>query len=238
MHTVGYLALSEIKENAKINYLEENGWKVFEIAAKESDIFEIQVDALVILEETMALTCSWLIELKKHFKSPVYVLATENDSDSKVTYLHLGAEACFPIDMGNEEFYLTLDRLVTSYYTDNSPQNDALLKQKNSVQAGVIQLVPSNLSVVIEGEKVIDLTKKEFQMMKILYDNSCRALSYEELNEKMWSTKLEKSDQNSRIANLIFHLRNKIEKKPNQPEFIKTVRSVGYVLNDRSASIK
>lgn len=238
MHTVGYLALSEIKENAKINYLEENGWKVFEIAAKESDIFEIQVDALVILEETMALTCSWLIELKKHFKSPVYVLATENDSDSKVTYLHLGAEACFPIDMGNEEFYLTLDRLVTSYYTDNSPQNDALMKQKNSVQAGVIQLVPSNLSVVIEGEKVIDLTKKEFQMMKILYDNSCRALSYEELNEKMWSTKLEKSDQNSRIANLIFHLRNKIEKKPNQPEFIKTVRSVGYVLNDRSASIK
>ncbi|ALS01358.1 hypothetical protein ATZ33_08255 [Enterococcus silesiacus] len=232
MHTIGYLALSEIKENTTINYLEENGWKVFEITVNEPDILEIQVDALVILEATMALTCSWLIELRKHFNGPIYLLSMENDSYSKVTYLHLGVEACFPADIDNEEFFLTLGNLLTSYQTNKLIQNSALLKKKDPVQTGVIQLIPSNLSVIIEGEKVIDLTKKEFQIMKILYDNSCRAISYEELSEKMWSTKLEKRDQNNRIANLIFHLRNKIEKSPDQPQFIKTVRSVGYVLND------
>ncbi|EHQ9041231.1 winged helix-turn-helix domain-containing protein, partial [Enterococcus faecalis] len=49
--------------------------------------------------------------------------------------------------------------------------------------------------------------------------------------KQVWSNESDGTVRNYKIANAIFHIRNKIEKNPKIPRFIKTVRSKGYMLS-------
>lgn len=82
-----------------------------------------------------------------------------------------------------------------------------------------------NQSILINGKEV-GLTRKEYQLFSILYENRNQCISYEKLNHSLWAESLE--SQKYLLANLIFHLR---EKMKNEGVIdIKNVRSKGYLL--------
>ena len=54
------------------------------------------------------------------------------------------------------------------------------------------------------------------------------AIKYEELYKNVWKDTA--NERKYRVANVIFHLRKKIEQDVNKPQYIKTIRSKGYML--------
>ncbi|OJG27407.1 hypothetical protein RU98_GL002496 [Enterococcus caccae] len=186
------------------------------------------LDAIVIFGETMSEICCCLMELKKHVEVPIYLLSVSDESRSNIVYLQLGVEACFPMKMEAEELYYTLSNLLTPYANKSSHFS---MNTSNSSQKKEIELIPRNLSVLIDGKKEISLTKKEYYALELLYNSPGQTISYDELKEKLWASESNSEDKNYRVANLMFHLRNKIETSKMNPRFIKTVRSKGYMLD-------
>ncbi|WP_086313719.1 hypothetical protein A5821_001252 [Enterococcus sp. 7F3_DIV0205] len=228
MFTIGFLTSEEPEKSVHMKYLTEKGWNVVPISNDELPTENIQTDAIIIQETNMPTTCHWLIELTKNTCSPIYLLSEEGDSHANIVYLQLGTKICFSSEIYPEELLLTLNNLLA----DSQPFNNAL-EQGYPINSASFVLLPNNLSVVIDGEREVPLTKKEFQTMEILYNNPGRAISYEEFKKKLWGNETDIEDKNYRIANTVFHLRSKIEQNTMKPRFIKTIRSKGYMFNDR-----
>ncbi|MGX7264220.1 winged helix-turn-helix domain-containing protein [Enterococcus crotali] len=228
MFELGYLIVKESGESRHLNFLSEKGWHLSDININEQIKDHKKIDAIIIFEETMPITCYWLMELKKYTDAPIFLLSKENESHSNIVYLQLGIKACFPIAMDPEELYFTLTNLL-SYEFD---QNNSLLANPDEVaQEETLELIPRNLSVSIPGKDEISLTKREYQVLELLYDSPGKTISYEEFSEKLFISRQDGNKKNYRVANLIFNLRNKIETSTTNPTFIKTVRSKGYMLN-------
>ncbi|MBC9810819.1 winged helix-turn-helix domain-containing protein [Carnobacterium maltaromaticum] len=77
----------------------------------------------------------------------------------------------------------------------------------------------------------MNLTKIEFQIMGVLCDNPDKTVCYADFMKQVWSNESDGTVRNYKIANAVFHIRNKIEKNRKFPRFIKTVRSKGYMLS-------
>ncbi|EOH92494.1 hypothetical protein UAW_03014 [Enterococcus haemoperoxidus ATCC BAA-382] len=231
MYTIGFFALETTKKSAHVEFLTEKGWDIVSLTEDQFSIDVNKFDALVIQEEAMPVTCRWLMEITRQVSElPIYLLSTNGGKYSNIVYLQLGVDACFPFEIDQEEFFYTLTNLLMSCDKTRKFVDEGHTTMYSLKSAG-LELVASNLSVVIDGEEEIILTRKEFQAMELLYNNPCRAIPYEEFKEKMWNPEQNEPEKNYRIANVVFHLRNKIEQNPMNPRFIKTVRSKGYMLD-------
>lgn len=231
MYTIGLLTAKVLNENSYANFLQEKHWTVTAVDMDKLSATENNWDAVVIEADSMPRTCTWLIELTQQINVPIYLLSTDDGTKSNVVYLQLGVEVCFSEQIGVEEFYLTLNNLLTSYYKNDHRFNQASSENNYSLKEAGLELVPENLSVIIDGNQEITLTRKEYQVMELLYNNPCKAISYEEFKEKMWAVEEDESLANYQIANVVFHLRSKIEQSTTNPRFIKTIRSKGYMLD-------
>lgn len=224
MNRIGFLSKNDLDDNLHMSFLKEKGWMIDEINVFDLEVLE-RVKIILIKEDTMAITCYWLMELVRKFKGPIYLL-TSGDSHSNIVYLRLGVKACFPYEVEGEELFLTLSNLIVSQSPDVYFE-----ASRNYPTSTELQLIHSNSSVLIDGSKEIMLTRKEFQLLDILYANPKKAITYDVFAEKLWGEHSRKIKGNYRIANVVFSLRNKIEKNIDEPKYIKTVRSKGYMLS-------
>lgn len=82
-----------------------------------------------------------------------------------------------------------------------------------------------------DGE-IIDLTALEFRLLSTLANHAGRVLSREQLLEQVWGYDFYGED---RVVDVhIGHLRQKLEVDPTNPQFVITVRGVGYKFQDDS----
>ncbi len=108
------------------------------------------------------------------------------------------------------------------------------MMQKESTQSILtvrdMRINLNNRSVTI-GQKEINLTAKEFDLLQLFVSNRGKVFSRENLLETIW-----KYDYLGDLRTVDVHirrLREKIEKNPAQPEFIFTKWGVGYYLTDK-----
>lgn len=80
-------------------------------------------------------------------------------------------------------------------------------------------------SVSVRGESV-ELTPREFDLLRVLVENVGRVVSARELLRQAWDMEYEEAKDN--LKPYIHYLRKKIEKDPAAPQWIVTVRGVGY----------
>jgi len=80
-------------------------------------------------------------------------------------------------------------------------------------------------TVKLEG-RIIDLTAREFDLLWILAGHPNRVFSRDQLLNLVWKDDFE--SEPATVTVLIGRLRQKLEKKPEDPELIKTVWGVGY----------
>ena len=81
----------------------------------------------------------------------------------------------------------------------------------------------------IRQEQVIDLTMKEFELLKYLMSNPHQVMTREEIIENVWG--YDYRGESNVIEVYIRYLRLKIESQ-NQKRLIQTVRGIGYVLRE------
>ncbi|UAC48040.1 response regulator transcription factor [Bacillus aquiflavi] len=100
---------------------------------------------------------------------------------------------------------------------------------KNFLQIGNLQVDLSNYSVVKNGEK-LQLTAKEFNILKLFVQNPSRVYTKEQIYNLIWHEDYY-GDEN--IINVhIRRIREKIEENPSSPQYIKTLWGIGYKLGE------
>ena len=73
------------------------------------------------------------------------------------------------------------------------------------------------------------LTNKEYQLLKLFLENRGRILTFDVLSESVWGENY--FDYENTLMVHIRKLREKIEEKPSEPEFLITVKGLGYRMN-------
>lgn len=84
---------------------------------------------------------------------------------------------------------------------------------------------------VSRSGRLVDLTPLEFQILELLATEPGRAWSRNALLDRVWSTDYEGYQRN--IDPHINRLRKKLETDPKNPQYVLTVRGVGYKLNEQ-----
>lgn len=95
----------------------------------------------------------------------------------------------------------------------------------NLIHLGRITIDASLQDALIDGAPA-GLTQKEFQLLHLLATRSGKAVSRDFLIERLWADEELASDKN--VAVYIRRIRQKIERDPDEPEVLLTVRGFGY----------
>ena len=96
----------------------------------------------------------------------------------------------------------------------------------NSQESDVLKLDEPTMSVILRDER-INLKAKEFALLKCLYEHKNTIVTKDTLFDEVWGDTFY-SDGTLNVH--IRKLREKLEKDPNNPEFIKTIWGTGYIL--------
>ncbi|MEN8172000.1 MAG: response regulator transcription factor [Chloroflexota bacterium] len=102
------------------------------------------------------------------------------------------------------------------------------LSNKNLLVAGNISLDLDRLQVVCEGKNT-HLTPRLCSLLVLLIKNAGKVVERDELFRKVWETDFTGDTRTLDVH--ISWLRQAIEKDPRKPEYLKTLRGVGYRLD-------
>lgn len=152
---------------------------------------------------------------------PIIILSAK-DTDSDKT-LGLGADDYVTKPFSVTEVLARIKaniRRTTQYTAPVVAENDIITK-------GELELNTSDYSVLKNGEK-IELTVKEFEILKLLMKNPKKVYTKEQMYSQIWNDAY-LGDENA-VNVHISRLRNKIEDNPRDPKYIVTVWGIGYKL--------
>ncbi|KOP26127.1 regulator [Hapalosiphon sp. MRB220] len=150
-------------------------------------------------------------------RSPVLVLMARDTVDDRIACLEAGADDYFLKPYRSEDF-LNLIRLYLKPDVDTTEQ----------LRFADLVLDLATRRAIYNG-RAIDLTMKEFELLKYLMEHPREVLTREQILENVWGYDF--MGESNVIEVYIRYLRLKIEDE-GQKRLIQTVRGVGYVLRE------
>jgi DNA-binding response OmpR family regulator len=106
-------------------------------------------------------------------------------------------------------------------------------RQESAVRFGEIE-VDLDRARVARGGRPVQLSQREFQLLRCLVERAGTPVSRAELLDRAWGQEATPSPQTVDVH--IAWLRRKLETDPRRPALIRTVHGVGYVLSDPATS--
>lgn len=147
---------------------------------------------------------------------PIIMLTAKAEEIDKVLGLELGADDYLAKPFGIRELLARVKARLR-----RTGQNQA----RDIIERGDLQIEPASFTVRV-GNKPVDITPKEFELLRLLASYPGKVFSRDELLEKIWG--YEYPGDTRTVDVHIRHLRQKMEKDPANPEYIETLRGVGY----------
>lgn len=160
----------------------------------------------------------------QNIRTPVIMLTAKDEEIDKVVGLELGAD-----DYVTKPF--SVRELVARVKAVLRRQQEAVPKEAVSYRnMGRFTIYPERYEIY-KDDKRLDLTLKEYELLEILLNNSGRVLKRDYLLEVLWDYA---DGVNTRVLDVhISKLRDKIEDDSKDPQYIKTVRGLGYKFEER-----
>jgi|LakMenEpi03Aug12_release.lakeMendotaPanAssembly.Ray.scaffolds.fasta_scaffold03744_13 DNA-binding response OmpR family regulator len=158
---------------------------------------------------------------------PIIMLTAKTTEIDAVIGLELGADDYIPKPARIKEL---IARVRTRLR--NSKVNSEISSQNEEEKITHIEL--GSLFIDLEGHevkisgKIIDLTQREFELLKTLALNPNRVFDRNQLLEGVWGWSF--IGESRTVDVHIRYLREKLEKDPANPDIIKTIRGIGYKL--------
>jgi DNA-binding response OmpR family regulator len=156
---------------------------------------------------------------------PIIMLTARDDELDKVVGLELGADDYITKPFSIREFRSRVRALLRRAATPRAPtpENDVL-----SVDGLVIDV--AKRTVEVSGTSV-QLTYVEFELLRTLASQPGRVYTRKMLLEALWGGSDYREPRTIDVH--VRHLREKLEPDPREPQYIVTVRGVGYRFRDR-----
>ena len=155
-------------------------------------------------------------------KTPVIMLTAKGEEFDKVLGLEMGADDYIAKPFSVRELQARL-KAILRRVDDQKDDNDKKEVKKISIHGLEIGL--ETRTVTMNGQE-IEMSHKEFELLKLLAENPGRVYSRDILLEKIWG--YEYIGETRTVDVHIRHIRKKIEEDDSNPLFIKTVRGYGY----------
>ena len=203
------------------DFLVKKDFEVLEAGdgAEAIDIFFATKDiALVILDVMMPKMDGWQVcrEIRAYSQVPIIMLTAKSDERDELLGFELGVDEYISKPFSPKILVARVEAIL---------RRTSGLAADDVIRAGGIEVNKAAHEVTIDG-KSIELSYKEFELLRELMENAPGAMSRDELLQSVWGY-----DFIGETRTLDMHigtLRHKLGDESTAPRYIKTVRGVGY----------
>lgn len=157
--------------------------------------------------------------IRERHRMPIVILSTRRQLEDRVAGLETGADDYIVKPFEPAEMIARVRAQI------RRAQQLSVADGPEVLHVGPLTIDPSTQDAVVDG-RAVGLTQKEFQLLYFLATRAGKAVSRETLIDHLWSEDELGSDKN--VAVYIRRIRQKIEKDPDDPEILLTVRGFGY----------
>jgi DNA-binding response OmpR family regulator len=163
--------------------------------------------------------------LRTRSQVPIIMLTAKDDEIDKVLGLEMGADDYITKPFSVREFR---SRVRAALRRADMLRGHAVAEEP--IVSGELKLDFERRTVTIRGQPV-RTTYVEFEILAALARSPGRVLTREMLLEQVWGDSAYRDPRTVDVH--IRHLREKLERDPRQPEYLFTVRGVGYRFRDQ-----
>lgn len=157
---------------------------------------------------------------------PILMLTAKDDVVDKVLGLEMGADDYITKPFSLRELEARIKSVLRRARSSASTESSA---DEAPISRGRLRIDPAKREVMV-GERQIELTPKEFDLLRLFASNPGRVFPRKYLLEKIWDYSYEGYDRT--IDSHINRLRAKIEDNPENPSMVLTVWGIGYKFSD------
>ena len=169
--------------------------------------------------------------IKNSLNVPILMLTAKDGEIDKILGLELGADDYITKPFSVRELMARVKanlrkvEAAANYRIATEAEKDK--KKDNKIVVGELELDLDKFEVKVRGE-VIDLTLREFEVLKFLASQPGQVVTRETLLEKVWGYEYYGDIRTVDVT--VRRIREKIEKDTSTPQILITKRSVGYYI--------
>lgn len=161
-------------------------------------------------------------------KTPIIMLTAKNEEIDKVLGLEFGADDYISKPFGIRELMARIKAVLRRYET--SPEQEAAangsgIASNEGITIGDLSINVERHEVKVAG-KLLELTLKEFDLLRVLAENRGRVMTRDQLLDKVWG--FEYIGETRTVDVHVRYLRKKLGDEDNEGKYIQTVRGIGY----------
>ena len=161
---------------------------------------------------------------QQQIMTPILMLTARDDEFDKALGLELGADDYMTKPFSPREVVARVKAILRR--TDLA---QPAAEPSERLVIGELEIFPERYEATV-GDKPLELTPKEFELLLHLARHKGRVLTRDQLLSAVWNYDFA---GDTRIVDVhISHLREKIEEDTKKPVYIKTVRGLGYKLEE------
>ena len=162
---------------------------------------------------------------------PILILSARGDIEDKLEGLAYGVDDYLSKPFNLDEFLLRVDRLVLrgDWSRQRRPMNTAV---PEIFEFGENRIDFTTAQARGADGCAIRLTEQEVKLLKLFVVNRGRPLSRSKLLEIGWSYTGRVTSRT--VDNFVVRMRRYFEKNPKKPVYFKSLRSVGYIFQDKA----
>jgi len=162
---------------------------------------------------------------RKGVATPIIMLTARTQEADKVKGLDLGADDYVIKPFSLAELTARIRAVL------RRTEKADLAEEQSSVWFQLGQLrVDLKKHEVLKGKERVELIHKEFQLLELLFKHPGEVISRDQILNSVWGEEIYVTHRT--VDSHVATLRKKIETEPDRPQYILTVRGVGYKLNE------
>ncbi len=164
-------------------------------------------------------------EIRVKSQVPIILLTAREEEVDKVLGLELGADDYITKPYSVREL---LARIKANLRRTKKSQPITTTDNSDVLTYGRLSIDTERFEVQKDG-KPVEITVREFELLKFLASQPDKIFSREKLLEKVW--KYEYYGDLRTVDVTVRRLREKLEDNPGEPDFVVTKRGIGYYFN-------
>lgn len=171
-------------------------------------------------------------KIRENYDLPIFFISARTSDDDVLIALNIGGDDYIKKPYTLSVLLAKVKAAISRYDRTRNPVHDVRNFKQNEdglvKMTGEVYLNTNTHKIIADGRE-ITLKALEYKLLYYLYTNKGRVVSKDELLRDVWENAY---INEGTIAVHIRHLREKIEADPKEPQLIKTVWGVGYLMEE------